>query len=215
MKQKSIMDLEERMAKTEGDSFRHHVLETAKGFKTSWVELGRALYSVYKDKMYKEWGYQTFEGYVVKEVGIRKQTSLKLLRSYFFLEKEEPNYLKEQFEEPDNVAALPSYESIDVLRRAKANKDIDNHDYVQLRKNVFDKGKDVSEVRKDLTTLMRQRKEVEPEEAWAQKKERNVKRLMTTLRSLKREMEDFKVIPAVIISDIAKLIDRLDSELKS
>jgi len=202
------------MAKMDGDSFRRHVLETAKGFKTSWVELGRALYSVYKDKMYKEWGYQTFEGYVVKEVGIRKQTSLKLLRSYYFLEKDEPGYLKEQYAGSENVAALPSYESIDVLRRAKGNKEVDKHDYVQLRKNIFEKGKDVSEVRKDLTALMRQRKEVEPEEAWAQKKEKSVKRLLTTLRSLKREVEDLKIVPAAVITDLAKLIERLDAQLR-
>ena len=214
MNQRSIRDLEERMAKMDGDSFRRHVLETAKGFKTSWVELGRALYSVYKDKMYKEWGYQTFEGYVVKEVGIRKQTSLKLLRSYYFLEKDEPGYLKEQYAGSENVAALPSYESIDVLRRAKGNKEVDKHDYVQLRKNIFEKGKDVSEVRKDLTALMRQRKEVEPEEAWAQKKEKSVKRLLTTLRSLKREVEDLKIVPAAVITDLAKLIERLDAQLR-
>jgi len=213
MKQKSIIDLEQRMANVNGDSFRYHVLETAKGFKTSWVELGRALYSVYKDKMYKEWGYQTFEGYVVKEVGIRKQTSLKLLRSYYFLEKDEPGYLREQYVGSENVAALPSYESIDVLRRAKGNKELDKHDYVQLRKSIFEKGKDVSDVRKDLTALIRQRKEVEPEEAWAQKKEKNVKRLLTTLRSLKREVEDLKIVPATIIADLAKLIARLDEQL--
>ena len=214
MKQKSIIDLEQRMANVNGDSFRYHVLETAKGFKTSWVELGRALYSVYTDKMYKEWGYQTFDGYVVKEVGIRKQTSLKLLRSYYFLEKDEPGYLKEQYAGSKNVAALPSYESIDVLRRAKGNKEIDKHDYVQLRKNIFEKGKDVADVRKDLTALMRQRKEVEPEEAWAQKKEKNVKRLLTTLRSLKREVEDLKIVPAAVITDLAKLIERLDAQLR-
>lgn len=214
MKSRSILALEERLSQIDGDSFRHHVLTTAKSFKTSWVELGRALYAVYKDKLYREWGYQTFDGYVTKEIGIRKQTSLKLLRSYFFLEKEEPQYLKEKYEKSGDVATLPSYETIDILRRAKGNKNLDSHDYVQLRKDVFDKGRDVAEVRKGLTVLMHQRKDIEPEEAWAQKKERNVKRLLTTLRSLWREVEDLKILPAAVMADMKKLIDRLDAELK-
>ena len=85
MKTKSIDRLEEKMKGLDSESLRYHILESAKNFKSSWVNLGQGLYSVWKDKLYKEWGYSTFESFSAKELGIRKQTALKLLRSYYFL----------------------------------------------------------------------------------------------------------------------------------
>ncbi|MDD5595453.1 MAG: hypothetical protein PHY94_04300, partial [Candidatus Omnitrophica bacterium] len=96
-KSKSLENIEEKMGQLDENSFRYHVLENAKGFKSSWIELGRSLYTVLKDKLYKEWGYGSFDIYTVKEIGIRKQTAMKLLRSYYFLEKEEPAYLKSDY----------------------------------------------------------------------------------------------------------------------
>ena len=194
-------------------SMREHAKMCAKKFKANWIDLGRVMYSIWKDKMYRNWGYQTFEAYTRKEIGIRKQTSLKLLRSYCFLEKEESRYLKDQSFDSPEAAAVPTYEAVDVLRRAKNNKFLDSSDYVKLRKNVLQDGKEVKEVRRDLTALMRQRQELEPEEAWAQKKEIHIKRLLSTLKSLKKESESLKVLPGSVLSDIAHLIERLDQEL--
>ena len=82
---KSLQNIEEKMKGLDENSLRYHILESAKSFKTSWVELGRSLYSVWKDKLYKEWGYSTMDAYTGKEIGIRKQTAMKLLKSYYFL----------------------------------------------------------------------------------------------------------------------------------
>jgi glycerol-3-phosphate cytidylyltransferase-like family protein len=194
-------------------SMRDHVQEAAKKFKTSWVDLGRALYAVWKDKLYREWGYQTFDGYVTKEIHIRKLTAMKLLRSYFFLEKEEPQYLKQEDSDDEENEVVPSFETIDVLRQAK-NKDIDGSDYRRLKEQVFLKGKDAKEVRKDLTTMMRQREELDPKEAREKQSQTQLKRLVSTLKSLKREVESSKIVPASLIRDLTRLIDKLDVELK-
>lgn len=47
-KTKSLQGIEQRMESLDRDSLRYHVLESARNFKTSWIELGRALYSVRK-----------------------------------------------------------------------------------------------------------------------------------------------------------------------
>ena len=88
--------IDSQMQGVEEGSVRHLALRSAKNFKTSWVELGRALYTVWKDKCYKAWGYITFDAYTAKEIGIKKQTAMKLLKSYYFLEKEEPAVLNEE-----------------------------------------------------------------------------------------------------------------------
>lgn len=131
-KTKSLEAIENKMASLEEGSLRYHVLESARNFKSSWIGLGCSLYTVLKDKLYKEWGFATFESYTAKEVGIKKITAMKLLRSYYFLEKEEPAYLKGDYGNTANTAKLPTYEAVDLLRKAKNKKDIDKEDYSKL-----------------------------------------------------------------------------------
>ena len=194
-------------------SIREHAKTCAKRFKTNWIDLGRTLYTIWKDKSYRQWGYSSFDTYTTREIGIRKQTSIKLLRSYYFLEKEEPAYLRNEHLDPAAADTVPTYESVDVLRRAKQNKVLDAADYMHLKKAVLDKGKDAVNARKDLTALIRQRAELAPEEAWAQKKEVYVKRLISTLKSLKRETEELRVLPKSVLKNITDLIETLNREL--
>ena len=138
MKTKSLERIEEKMGAVEEDSIRYRVLQSAKNFKTSWIELGQSLYSVWKDKSYKEWGYITFDAYTQKEVGIKKATAMKLLKSYYFLEKEEPIYLQKEHSDAQPPAAMPSYESVNLLRLAKDKNALDNDDYQRFKKDVLD-----------------------------------------------------------------------------
>ncbi len=213
LKTKSLRNIEEKMQELDQSSLRYHVLDCAKDFKTSWVELGRSLYSVWRDKMYKLWGYSTFEAYSGREIGIRKQTAMKLLKSYYFLEKEEPQYLRDDYVTSAEAAKVPSYESVDVLRLAKNKKELDNQDYAQLRSGIFEKGRDARQVKKDLTALIRQRQELDPQEAKEKRKYSTVKRLLGTLKSLKQEAQLLKLLPAPIIKEAAALIKKLETEL--
>ena len=214
IKTKSLEKIEHKMEAMDKDSLRYKILESAKNFKTSWLELGRALYSVWKDKLYKDWGYNNFDAYTSREIGIRKQTALKLLRSYYFLEKEEPGYLKTDYTESAKPASLPDYEAIDVLRLAKNKKSLDEEDYDDLKRSVFEKGKDVREVKKDLVSLIRLREELEPEEAREKKKTAQVKRLVSILKTLKNEIELSKTLPQSLIKDLNNLINKLEPEIK-
>lgn len=211
---KSLEKLDQKMENLDENSLRFHILQNAKNFKTSWIELGRALYTVSKDKLYKEWGYSSFDIYTAKEIGIRKQTAMKLLRSYYFLEKEEPLYLKKDFVENADAAKIPSYEAVDVLRQAKNKKVLDENDYSALKKEIFEKGKDYREVKKDLTAMIRERDELEPEEAREKKKISTVRRFIGILKSLKQEAEVLKLLPNPLIKEAAALIDKLEAEIQ-
>lgn len=208
-----MKNIEEKMQGLDADSLRYHILESAKNFKTSWVELGRSLYSAWKDKLYKEWGHSTFDNYVKTEIGIRKQTALKLLRSYYFLEKEEPAYLRQDYAESNEASSIPGYEAIDVLRLARSKKVLDAQDYAHLKKSIFQDGKDSSQLKKDLTQLIRQRQELEPEEAYQKRRLSTVKRFLGTLKSLQREAELSKLLPAPTIKEISLLVAKLEREL--
>lgn len=215
-KTKTIETLEQRIASVasaEPSSLRHLLLQRSKEFKTSWIELGQALYTVWKDKLYKEWGYTKFETYTAKEIGIRKQTALKLLRSYFFLEKKEPYYLSKEYNQKANAASMPTYESINALRLANSKRQLDNADYENIKKNVLEKGRDAQTVKRDLTALIRQREELLPEEAWRKKRLILLKRSLTLLKSLREEIKLTKIFSAQVMKDIDKLISKLEVEM--
>lgn len=213
IKTKAIKNIESKMESLDSNSLRYHILESAKNFKCSWIELGRSLYSVYKDKMYKEWGYTSFDIYVSRETGIRKQTAMKLLKSYYFLEKEEPQYLKNEYTASTSTANLPSYESVNILRQAKSNKNLDDADYSNLKNEIFQKGRDAQELKKNLGVIIRQRKEALPEVAQADKQFAVLKRLLGQLRLLKQEVVVLKLLPVSLVKDLDSLIKNIDTKL--
>jgi len=212
-KTKAIRSLEEKMEGIDEASLRYQVLEKAKSFKTSWIMLGQMLYSVWKNKMHKDWGYSEFDVYTRKEVGIRKETALKLLRSYSFLETEEPKYVSREYMEEGEVAAIPNYESVDVLRRASKNKNVEKEEYENLKKGVFEKGKEAKELRKELNVIIRKNSDLDPEEANERKKNAAVRRVLSILRGLKNEFGKGGVLPPEIIKETDKLISMLEEEV--
>lgn len=209
-KSKSLQDIEEKMGGLDVSSLRYHVLESARNFKTSWVELGRSLYAVWKDKLYKDWGFSAFDAYTAKEIGIKKPTAMKLLRSYYFLEKEEPAYLKDNHAE---TARLPGYEAVDLLRKAKDKKTLDAQDYSKLKKEIFE-GRDVQAVKRDLTSLIRQREELEPEEAYKKRRGATLRRFIGTLKALKQEAEISKLLPAQLLKEAQDLIRKIEEQVQ-
>lgn len=213
IKTKSIEKLEQRMQEMPESSLRHRVLQCAKEFKTSWIDLGQALYAVWKDKLFRDWGYSSFEIYASKEIGIRKETAVKLLKSYIFLEKKEPFYLQKAYKEEANVATLPSYEAVNVLRLASNKKMLDEVDYTTLKEDVFQKGKDVRDIKKGLTALIRERQDVDPEDARSKRRTTLIKRFLGTLKSLRTEIKISKMLPIQLIKDTEKLISNLEAEI--
>lgn len=212
-KTKSLESIEEKMSGMDTESLRFQILQNAKSFKTSWIDLGQALYSVWKDKIFKDWGFLTFDAYTAKEIGIRKNTALKLLKTYYFLEKEEPHLIDKDYVKTKDAAEVPTYESVDVLRLAKKKQLLDKEDYTRFKRDVLENGRDGREVKKDLTALIRQREELEPEEARKKKRDATIKRLLTTLRGLKTEIEMTKVLPSDVLKQTKMLIDRIEAEI--
>jgi len=194
---------------------RSQIREHSKSFKTSWVNLGQALYSVWNDKLYYAWGYDKFEYYVEQEVGLPKQLSLKLLKTYYFLEQEEPDYLQKGFNDDREASKVPGYEAVNVLRLAKQRKDLMKNDYLKLKRDVFEKGKDASTLRQDLTAMMRERKPVDPEAERDQRNEAAIRKLYNALDVFKKDMDVLKLIPGDIAQEAKALMEKLEKQLES
>ena len=176
-------------------------------FKNSWRNLAQALFTVFNDKLYRNWGYDKFDQYTEKEVHIRKHTVMKLIRSYAFLEKEEESlYIADETEDKSSTDR-PSLtlEAADILRKAK--RSLDDDGYKQVKKDIIHRGKESREVKKDLTALiMKRRKDVNPEEERTKHRKITINRFLGLLRSFKNEIEVLKILPSTVAKEIEQLL---------
>ncbi|HBG61492.1 MAG: hypothetical protein A2Y03_06090 [Omnitrophica WOR_2 bacterium GWF2_38_59] len=196
-----------------GDTLRSQVLDYSKDFKTSWVNLGRHLYAIWQDKLFYGWGFEKFEHYTEEELGLKKQLCQKLLKTYLFVEQNEPQYLAVDFKDSREAVNVPNYDAVDVLRLARSKRELNKADYAKLKAEVFDKGKDASVVRKELTAIMKERKEVDPEEERDNRNEAAIKRLLGALGVFMKDMEVLKLAPKDIIKEADQLIKKLKEQI--
>jgi len=208
---KSLSRIEDRMNALDPDSLRYQVLEKAKDFKASWIELGRSLYTVYNDKHYRSWGFQEFETYCVKEIGVKVLTAQKLIRSYHFLEKEEPAYVASERYRKEDAARVPDYESVNVLRQAK-NRKLEGEDYSELRKKVLEEGAPIQAVKKQYREVLEAQSSGSPEELREKRKQSSLKRYLTTLKSLHSELAANNFVTKKRLHEFEKFIKELEEE---
>jgi hypothetical protein len=126
--------IQSRLDELPAGSTRRRVLECARQFKASWVDLGRMLCQVRNESLWREWGYASFEAYCAKELFIRKQTAEKLTTSYRFIERHEPALVRSEEPRP-----IPSFEVIDVLSRAEAAGRLPDDGWSHFREEVMER----------------------------------------------------------------------------
>jgi hypothetical protein len=114
---------------------RRRILEAARRYKASWVELARLLVQVKREEAWREWGHASFDRYCTSELFIRKQTAEKLLASYGFLERHEPGLAR-----PRGEPRAPPFEVIEVLSRAEASGRLSESGWQELREEVLEQG---------------------------------------------------------------------------
>jgi hypothetical protein len=209
-KPKSIASLEQRMSALSPDSFRYKVLDCAKRFKSSWIELGQTLFQVHRDKTYRDWGYLTFEAYCAREIGIRQATAVKLLKSYAFLEREEPAFLKRRSLEETQPARIPSYEAVNVLRLVKERNRLPEDDYESLREEVLDHAREDVEIKKKIRYLLKAHAPKETVEEKEGRKEQFVKRVQLQLKGVRGEMTNL-AFPAKVVKKVDELLELLET----
>ncbi len=214
MSSKNIERLEEKMSGLEPESLRYQTLKAAKQFKLSWIELGQMLWTVYKDKKFREWGYLAFDSYCAKEVGIREATAKKLLQSYYFLEKEEPTILR-QLKEETTPEKMPSPDSVNLLRLLKNKPEVTAQNYQKVRGYVLEKGKEAPEIRKEVKTILDEARteDEDPEETRDQRTRMTVRRMVGTLKSIRQQLTTGDLVPEKLLKEIDALSEKLEGIL--
>ncbi len=198
------------------DSLREKVLEVAKRHKASWLELGQYLYTIYSDKFYKDWGYLSFETYCWKELALKQTTAMKLLKSYYFLEKEEPKILNELVTPDVRPKEIPNYESVNLLRLARENKSFTQEDYKDVRESVIGKVSEPKEVRAQVKRIATEKIEAEqdPKELRRSKRNTAIKKLITFIGNVKNELSSDRLVPDYLIKQMSELVAKLEDQLE-
>ena len=202
-KSSSERHIENIMKRLEPGSDRYEVLDKAKKFKSSWVELGEKLLQVSSKGHFRQWGYQSFEEYCVQEIRIKRGTAEKLTMAYRFMEKEEPGLLEARQE----LKPLPDYRSIDLLRKAKEEKGFSEQEYGELRKSVVEEERSHPTVLKKYKEVAALREEVNPL-APLKSSISAARRLDATLRGLVDP-------PALYLAQVGEMIAHLEEELEA
>jgi hypothetical protein len=191
------------MKRLEPGSERYLVLDKAKQFKSSWVELGEKLLEVSSKGRFREWGYQNFEEYCVQEIRIKRGTAEKLTMAYRFMEKEEPQLLGAR----EELKPLPDYRSIDLLRQAKEEQGFTEEQYGDLRKSVVEEERSHPTILKKYKEVAALRQEVNPAAP--------LKASVAAARRLESALRGLNEPPALYLEQVAGMVAHLEEELEA
>ena len=198
----------------ETDSLRQKATEAARSHKASWIQLGQYLFSIYKDKLFKTWGFLSFETYCIRELGMKQSTAVKLLKSYDFLEKEEPRFISLKPEDEDAPKVIPSYESVNLLRLAKENQKFTAREISDIRESVLQMGKEPKEVKAQVKELLASHEKKETPEEHTAKKVSKVRRALGLLKGMKLNFEEEDLLPDYLLKQMDALISKLEDQLR-
>lgn len=180
------------------DPERAHMLECARRFKASWLELGQALTEVRRTGRWRDWGFETIEEYAKKELRLRPETVEKLTGSYQFLAKRAPALLERGAMEQN----IPSYQAIDFLRRAEERTDAPKEVVRELYNKVVDENMSLPKLKKTFEA------EVFPisKEAKAAREAAGLRNVGGRLLALVQESEG---VPTRLKSRVAEVLEEL------
>jgi hypothetical protein len=193
---KATRAMSQMLSQIEPGSPRFEALETARRFKTSWVELGSKLYSVRQGELFIEWGHPTFESYCKDELRIKPRTASKLTASYAFLKTEEPAMLKRDgLERP-----IPDLAAVEVLRKARDNDSVGDEDYRRIKELALEEASPAS-LRKELKESLPPPEPKPPNHA--------IKKLVEQANRLADSMAGVQGIPRLLLERALSLVDDL------
>ncbi|MCD8349677.1 MAG: hypothetical protein LUC93_03605 [Planctomycetaceae bacterium] len=189
----NMQKIEARLADLQPGTLRHQVLVALKQFRASWVELGRLLNEMVYGGDYKDAGYDDFEVYCARELGLKKPTVQKLLVSYNYMKKYEHERL-EALEEggDDAVASVPAFQTVALLDRVRRLDEVEPEEMETVHRRVFEEadGDNEPAIRKELRAMIR------PDAKPAiDVQGRELSKIITVARQLRRLLAGTRTVP--------------------
>ncbi len=146
------LGLRERTLLEQGaDPLRIEILQRARRFKRSWIDMAEALLRVKASGVFTEWGYADLYAYCDEELLIKRRTVDKLTGSFSTIQQHAPQVLEESREAP-----IPNYDAVDYFKKVMEAPESSPHDpevMEELRTAVFEEGQPANLLRKQFNPI--------------------------------------------------------------
>lgn len=181
-----MIDIENLVQQLDPESYRMKLIQSARSFKSNWIEFGEHLTKVASEKLYTEWGYKEFEEYCRSEIRIKKATAIKLTNAYFFVTKGDP----EIYNHANSRSGL-DLDAVGVLQKAKNDEQCSPEVYEELRSSALEKGQSGPTLARKFKKLV-QVETTPPEKAFQEQNLQLVNRLKQRIKPLDSVPAKFK-----------------------
>lgn len=118
--------LRENLTPANTIEIREGVQKSLANFKKAWLVFGTAVAVVNKSRIYRVWGFATFDDYCVQELKLHQSTVHEIINSTLFLSQENPDLYHTFISKTSTTTEqLPSYHSLYLLasKRTKLGKE--------------------------------------------------------------------------------------------
>jgi hypothetical protein len=109
--------------------------------KASWLHVALNLKRIRQDELWRlaEPACGSYDDYVLGVLRLNKYVAARMLRAVSYTEERRPELLRDFRERPGDVQ-VPSYETVDRLRRIQSRFEEREGDFRELESRVFDEG---------------------------------------------------------------------------
>lgn len=140
---------EQRLLEEGADPLRIEILQRARRFKRSWLDMAEALLRVKGTNVFEEWGYADLYAYCEEELLIKRRTVDKLTGSFSTIQQHAPQVLEQERDMP-----VPNYDAVDYFKKALDAPEPQPPEVMEeLRTAVFEEGQPANMLRKHFNPI--------------------------------------------------------------
>jgi hypothetical protein len=192
------------------DSLRLELLECARRFKRSWIDMAAGLRKVRESQSFDAWGYRDLYAYCDQELMLKRRTVDKLIGSYAALEQHAPTLLADN----RGGQAVPSVDAVDYFARVVSRASDDDGTVErapevieQLREAVFDQTRPVQTLRRQFNPIVFSKTSAEAERE-------AMRRARTACKRLTELLPTIEDVAGARVEQLVRELDWLGGELE-
>ncbi len=209
----TVKKIDSRINQLQPGTLRHQVMTALRQFRASWVELGKLLNQVVYGGDYKEWGYEDFEVYCARELGLKKPTVQKLMASYNYMKKYEGDRLQNYEEEEDRPSApqIPDFQTVELLDRVRQRDEGPEEKINDLHRRAFEGEGEEPEFRRELRQCLRPSVMDEGESGGGRNRKSELAGILKAARELRRCLLTTNAVPGGLKERLERCLVELES----
>jgi hypothetical protein len=196
------------------EQIQNFLAETAKQvkvMKASWLRVAMNLKSIRAHELWRHAGgsCENFEDYAFGVLDLNRTVVRRMLQAMDYTSERRPNFM-EEFQRRGEEMDVPSYDTVNQLRRAESSFEGREEDFESLETKVFDEGVGRQSLKKEIDSMLGDDAE-EPAQPKTRAQPSNLQEVIEHLKDVEREMLKLDV-SAEACRLIFRLVETLEKE---